>query len=118
MGDKMNQLVTVKRVGKTYLAMSRYSPVLQHRAATKLQAIAGIQRLLKARGNKLKPAVIYLQHSKPPGHNPRTVPVAMTVRNPMAHAGIFTGQAAVVMQEICDEAYRLRKVKDLTEAVE
>ena len=114
----MNQLITVKKVASSFLAMSRYSPLLQHRAATKAEAIAGVQRLLKSRSKKSKPVVIYLQHTKLISCKQYIVPISGVRRNPMAHAGIFSGQAAVVMQDICNEAYRLRKVVHTTESIE
>lgn len=87
----MEQLVAVEQVNGHYVAESLTFPELRAEAVTQDLAVAGVTMKIRER---LRSRTI--------------VRVDVLSSNPMVCAGMFTGAAAEAMQEICDEAYRLR----------
>lgn len=107
----MGELVTVRKMGKFFIAVSQSSPGLQYKAATESQAIAGVHKKLRSRVKPIQPVMLHLLSTRITKRKHQCTPTLGALRNPMAHAGIFKGEAAVVMQEICDEAYKLRNAE-------
>ncbi len=87
----MEQLVAVEQVNGHYVAESLNFPELRAEATTEDLAIAKVTVKVRERLRTRK-----------------IVRIDVTNGGPMACAGMFTGAAAEAMQEICDEAYRLR----------
>lgn len=110
--------VVIKKVNGYFVANSTKYPTIRHRAATPALAKAGLlrkgvasDRRLSATQEQVEAALAGMQQNLP-------VPISQPARNPMAHAGIFSGEAAKAMQEICDEAYCLRDAEGEAESPE
>lgn len=105
----MSELVTVIKIGKFFIAESQSSPGLQYKAATKVQAIAGVHKKLRSKVKPIQPVIMHLLSTRITKRKHQGTPILGALRNPMVYAGMFKGSAAVVLRGIRDEAYRLRK---------
>ena len=89
----MEQLVAVERVNGHYVAESLSFPELRAEAETEDLAVASVTAKVRERMRIRKRKIVRID---------------IPADGPMVSAGIFSGLGAEAMQEICDEAYRLR----------
>lgn len=89
----MEQFVAIEQVNGHYVAASLAFPDLRAEAETEALAVAGVKGMVaeKLRNRKIV-----------------RIDIDISARDLMRHFGIFSGEAAIAMQEICDEAYRQR----------